>query len=375
MRAASFLSLVLVASLAACEPQIVDAVASATPGGGVGGSGAGTGGSSASGGTGGTGGSDETGGTGGTDETGGVGGTGDAGGMAGTAGMGGYAGGCGPEDDVDGDTFPDCVDACPYAVWKQTPGACGCEHPDQDFEDMVGCLPIRDALEHRYSFAGTTSTVRDPISGADANLVGVAAPTDGAVSLGRGQYVNLPNHLVSTLTSVTLEAWITWAGGAEWQRVFDFGDDVTMVEGDSGTGRTYLFLTPVLPEGPDGQVARVTFQGPDAKREFVLNATRPLPGGRLLHVAVTFDDATKTLALYIDGVLDAQKTRATTDIPVSLASLNDINCWLGRSQYSADANFGGSMDEFRIYSAALLPEQIALSYALGPDPEYLPDGP
>jgi hypothetical protein len=369
MRTSSFQALVLVASVAACEPQIVDAVASATTTtGGSGGSGE-TGGSGGSSETGGSGGSDETGGTGGTDETGGTGGTGETGGTAGTAAMAGVAG-CSAEDDVDADGTPDCVDGCPYTAWKQTPGACGCDIPDEDIKGMAGCLPVRNALVHRYSFTGTTATVRDPINGADATLVGVV-PADGVVALGggrRGQYVNLPNNLISPLSSVTLEAWITWAGGVEWQRVFDFGDDETMMEEGRGTGRTYLFLTPIVTATG---AARVAFQGPDDPKEFVLNGTRALPDGTDIHVAVTFDDATKTMALYIDGVLDAQKKRATTDVPVSLSAINDINAWLGRSQYSADADFGGRIDEFRIYDVALTPLQVHLSKEAGPDPSFL----
>ena len=52
--------------------------------------------------------------------------------------------------------------------------------------------------------------------------------------------------------------------------------------------------------------------------------------------------------------------------------LRDDNCWFGRSQYAQDPGFGGSIEEFRIYSAALSAEEIALSYASGPAPDFLP---
>ena len=37
----------------------------------------------------------------------------------------------------------------------------------------------------------------------------------------------------------TFAAWVHWNGGADWQRIFDFGDGVI----GGNTGR-YLFLTP-----------------------------------------------------------------------------------------------------------------------------------
>jgi hypothetical protein len=57
---------------------------------------------------------------------------------------------------------------------------------------------------------------------------------------------------------------------------------------------------------------------------------------------------------------------------MSLSAINDINCWLGRSQYSADADFGGSIDEFRIYSAALTALQVRTSNLAGPNPSFFP---
>jgi hypothetical protein len=72
------------------------------------------------------------------------------------------------------------------------------------------------------------------------------------------------------------------------------------------------------------------------------------------------------LHLYLDGA-DAGSKALTG----SLSSINDINNWLGRSQYSPDAEFGGSLYEFRIYNRALSAGQIALSFADGPDPAYL----
>ncbi len=55
----------------------------------------------------------------------------------------------------------------------------------------------------------------------------------------------------------------------------------------------------------------------------------------------------------------------------ALASLDDVNCWLGRSQYAADPELTGTFHDFRVYDAALTPSQIAASFAGGPDPAFL----
>jgi hypothetical protein len=348
--------LLLGGALAACDPQVVDAVASGTTGAGTGGVGGAGGGSGA-----GAGGTDVAGaGTGGTE----------------VAGSGGSP--CDPSvgPDPDGDGISDCADPCRNSYWKQLPGTCGCEFPDtEDVPESAACAPILDVLVHRYSFSGTSTTVIDSAGEWDGTLFGDIVPTGGALTLGggrRGEYVNLPNGILSRRTSVTVDAWVTWAGGADWQRVFDFGDDDTSTEGSRGIGRTYLFLTPALTVAGEA-LARVSFQGPSIREEVTLNATRSLPIGSPVHVVFTFDDETKRLALYIDGALDAEKVLdPVPDVPMELDTVNDINCWLGRSQYSADADFGGSIDEFRIYSVALTAAQVRTINVAGPNPAFFP---
>jgi hypothetical protein len=44
-----------------------------------------------------------------------------------------------------------------------------------------------------------------------------------------------------------------------------------------------------------------------------------------------------------------------------------VNDWLGRSQFSPDPFFNGSINEFRIYDQALSGAEVAASFAAGPD--------
>jgi len=302
-----------------------------------------------------------------------------AGGSSGTsgAGSGGAAGkACSdPERDRDGDRVPDCDDQCPDQPAKSEPGLCGCELPNDDV-----CQSLLDVLIHRYAFEGTSTTVVDSKGGADGELRGDDLVLDGsgAVTLGggrRGEYVDLPNNLISVLNSVTLEAWVIWSGGAGWQRIFDFGDDGTGMEDsrNAGIGSTYLFLTPQLPQDAiEGPIARVAFQDVEPI-EAKTDATRAFAIGTQTHAAVTYDYTSQALSLYMDGELEgSQVFDATRQVQIRLPALNDINCWLGRSLYVADADFGGQILEFRIYSEALSAAQIETSYDAGPDAPFMP---
>src|SRR5688500_14731770 len=52
---------------------------------------------------------------------------------------------------------------------------------------------------------------------------------------GVDDYTKLPDNFTAGITdSYTVEAWVYWRGGADWQRIFDFG---------RGTNE-WMFLTP-----------------------------------------------------------------------------------------------------------------------------------
>ncbi len=91
------------------------------------------------------------------------------------------------------------------------------------------------ALRNRYSFnepPGSTVVI-DSVSGSNGvarvlSTTGGAVPTfDGnQVTLdGVGGYIDLPNGLVSGLTNVTFEMWVTWTSGGIWTRLLDFGNN------------------------------------------------------------------------------------------------------------------------------------------------------
>ena len=301
--------------------------------------------------------------------------------------------GCGMTDtagDSDGDGTYDCKDACPADASKVAAGVCGCGLSDTanadndaavDCKDACprdpalteagacGCLPASlgaTCLAHRYQFEGTGTVVTDSI-GASGNgtVMGATLSGTGTVVLGGGssdQYVKLPSRLISGLgNSATIEAWVTWAGtGGDWQRIIDFGNS-TAGQDMQGDGKSYLFLTP---SAAGGGLRVAISAGAGGGDEDLVTASASLPT-TLTHVAVVIDGAAKTLALYQGGALQGSAVAIRPGI--ALGTIDDLNNWLGRSQYQADPEFGGIYHEVRIYSKALSAAQISASFTAGPD--------
>jgi hypothetical protein len=231
------------------------------------------------------------------------------------------------------------------------------------------------SLVHRYSFDGNASMALDSIGTAHGQLLDAPLPTNicsgaalsapGAVLDGNGLlvldgckgYVNLPNDLTKGLTDITIISWAKWAGGAAFQRYFDFGvgdgEDMSTGQGASffavytaGTENTQLQLS--VRQAPNiGVLGIRTFIDMNDKTEhqvagvFSSNAYVELyrDGERLGHLAITFP----------------------------LSSISGLNEWIGRSQWISDHPFGGTVNEFRIYDQALSPCAIHALYEKGPD--------
>jgi hypothetical protein len=242
-----------------------------------------------------------------------------------------------------------------FDVALQAVGPCGCGAPAN--------LPL--CLRHRYSFNGTGAVATDSAGTADGDIVNATLAGDGTLVLVGGvsdQYVNLPANIISRLgVSATIESWVTWTGaGAPWQRIFDFGSS-DLAPGEQGNGVTYLFVTP---NNTINAHLRAAFTTAGPPEERTVNGPTALPLGVRTHVAVVFDGVAQTLTMYLDGAL--------LDVPAptldtTLARLNDVNNWIGRSQFAPDEEFQGTLDEVRIYGVARSAQQIAAEFTAGPN--------
>ncbi len=163
---------------------------------------------------------------------------------------------------------------------------------------------------------------------------------------GTNDYVDLPiGSLVSTLNSTTVAAWVYFTNtGNAWQRIFDFGN--------AGVGtaspNVYMFLS----SNNGSRIVRFAIRTATVGEQGV-NGPAALPTG-WHHVAVVIDSTTMRLQLYQDGAPVA--SGATTVLPKDLGATSQN--WLGRSQWTADPFFGGSIDDFRIYNRVLSESEV-----------------
>ena len=235
--------------------------------------------------------------------------------------------------------------------------------PDSGVDQAVDAPPVVRLPLHRYDFGGTGTLVVDRLGGADGTVRGGATLDGrGTVALdGRDDYVDLPNGLISRLHSATFVVWFEWYDGRiAWQRVFDFG---TTVQGEDivGDAISNVFVTPFeLPDGRplawfgnrlDGGSSEVWIKGPIP---FPVNVER--------QVALVINGDTRMMEFYIDA-----QSHGEVQLRVGLEEIEDVNNWIGRSQWVQDWFFYGRFDEFRIYDVALTALEITQLASLGPN--------
>lgn len=159
---------------------------------------------------------------------------------------------------------------------------------------------------------------------------GDAISFDGANTI-----LRLPEN-VARANSFSFAAWLYWKGGANWQRIFDFGNSAT----------EYLFLTP----SSGGSTLRFAIK--DDGSEQIVETTR-LPINQWTHVAITLSGS--VARLYVNGALAA----SNTGITISPANFSPRVNFLGESQFAADPLFNGLIDDLVISDAPLSASQIA----------------
>jgi hypothetical protein len=162
-----------------------------------------------------------------------------------------------------------------------------------------------------------------------AGASGAALDFDGV-----DDYVHLPANLGDGV-DFTFAAWVYWDGGAQWQRIFDFGNGPSQ----------YCFLTP----SSGGNTLRFAIK--NGGSEQIVEAA-PLASGQWVHVAVTLDgDVGK---LFLNGAPVATNNAIT----INPISLNTTLNYLGKSQF-ADPLFNGRLDEVVVADYALSAGQVA----------------
>jgi hypothetical protein len=188
--------------------------------------------------------------------------------------------------------------------------------------------------------AAETRTIAH-ITNSGATGARVPGKIGNAVQLsGNGEYVDLPDGIVSGLHDFTISAWVNPSANTAWSRLFDFG---------TGTN-DYMFLT--LSAGGGPLRFAITTGGNGAEQQ--INAPGTLPLNTWSHVAVTLSGSTATL--YVNG----QQAGTNDNMTLTPAALGaTTNNWIGRSQFSGDPFLAATVDDFQIYDHALSAADIA----------------
>ncbi len=156
--------------------------------------------------------------------------------------------------------------------------------------------------------------------------------------------------------AITIAVWIYLpVNGATqtWERILDCGD--------SPTGMKWMNL---IARSGDTAAGPVEF----AMSNIGHNTTQAIIGKDALsanvwhHIAIVLPAGTTyTGTLYIDGVAVATNNAMTLHMANIGANANN---WLGRSQFSTDPFFDGSLDDFRVYKRALSKQEITALMAV-----------
>ncbi|HBE70148.1 MAG TPA: hypothetical protein DDW52_18525 [Planctomycetaceae bacterium] len=214
--------------------------------------------------------------------------------------------------------------------------------PDADFEGSVtlNVTPSLDAeLLAHYQFEGNAN---DTSSGATQHgtFHGGAATTIDAqrgevLSLdGNGDYVQIAG-LFSNPGNVTLAGWINCTG-----------------VDTSGASILSLGTSPALYLNAGGQLEGFFESGGTGN---TVTGNENLVGTGWRHVALTIDDTTREMSIYLDGELVSSITASG---PIEYD--NSPDTYIGRKgDGGSGGDFAGFIDETRLYSRALTAEEIA----------------
>jgi autotransporter-associated beta strand protein len=242
--------------------------------------------------------------------------------------------------------------------------------------------------------AGTT--ISDQISGAPAIVRGTNALFTGtALRIPGGStgnvpmnsmaaYVDLPNGIISSQTNITIEIWATPLSAPNDARICDFGrtaqagdglgapGEYTGTPGTGAPGSTQP-SDDILLSAATGTVITVQQFGAEHNgTNATLDSGLPTTAGVPHCYAITFTDGAGAYGSsggrwqwYRDG-----DPVTYLDVNFHLAALQDVNNWLGRSQYSSDAIANNDYAEVRISNVALSRGQVLANFMLGPN--YVP---
>lgn len=159
-----------------------------------------------------------------------------------------------------------------------------------------------------------------------------ASGNDGYVEFGgANEHLQVPSSTMDFSNGLTVQAWVKYDGFNNWSRIIDFGN---------GPGADNILLAN---QGTSGNLVLSIRQG-SSSQDLIANNVLQL--NQWIHVAGTLD-ANGNAKLFVNGV---EVVSGTLHMPITMERTNN---YIGRSNWSNDGYFDGSMNELIIFNTAL----------------------
>ena len=164
----------------------------------------------------------------------------------------------------------------------------------------------------------------------------------GSSVLLKGGYIHMPEDIIQGFEDISVSCWVNPKRSAENSRIWSLGD---------GMANLLNLQSPCN----EGGLRLGTSLRNDYNPTRVGSSKGELPLNQWSHVVVTYNqDDNKTLRLYVDG--EEVGAKETGKLISALPLLS--RAYIGRSQWSADPDFYGYVDEVKIYSRTLSAAEI-----------------
>lgn len=174
---------------------------------------------------------------------------------------------------------------------------------------------------------------------------------------GGGGYVTMPTLHDLAPNAITIAVWLKLDVATpyqNWERIFDYGD--------SSTGPRWFNLAArsgTIPYGPIFAMSNIGHGTTDQQR---LISSTAITANVWHHLAVVLGaGAPYTGVMFLDGVIVASNDAMTLHLSDIGSTANN---WLGRSEFTTDPYFSGSLDDFRVYKRALTQQEIVALMAV-----------
>lgn len=187
-------------------------------------------------------------------------------------------------------------------------------------------------------------------------------------------YGDLPNGFISSRSAnnggtgeLTIEGWVRVTANINWTRIFDFGSTANGTGGEEpgpggvgSVGADFFFYSAQIGANTAAHRVEITDNDPPGGGGKFVDVPSIGTFNNDLHYVVTWKESTGEVRIYENGVeVNAfQTTKAMSD-------LNDVNVWLGRSNFTFDNNVAAEYDELRVYNRILSPGEVLGNFQAG----------